>query len=166
VIVALTDKSAGVIRVTVTAPPGPKPNPIPPVPDPGPGPEPAPPTPTPPDPVPVPPEPPAPVAPQKLVVVIVEETADAVATRGAFLSDKTLDSFMKAKGHKWRVIDRNVTGADGKPPADVVRFLDDAKAKALPMLYLVNPAGKTVYSGPAAKTAGELVDLLKKWGGD
>jgi hypothetical protein len=162
VIVALTDKSAGVIRVTVTAPPGPKPNPIPPVPDPGP--EPPPPGPPPPDPV--PPAPPGPVTPQKLWVVIVEETADAVATRGAFLSDQTLRKFMEAHGHRWRVVDKDVVGTDGKPPEDVQRFLADARARKLPMLYLVNAKGQTVHQEPVPATAAELLTLLKKWGGE
>jgi hypothetical protein len=148
--------------------PSTKPQPVPamarPTP-PGPNP-PDPPKPPPPDPPVPPPEPPGPVAPTKLVVVIVEETAAAVATRGAFLADRPLADFMAAHGHRWRVVDKDVTGADGKPPADVVRFLDRAKAAKLPTLFLVDPKGRTVHEGPVPATAAELAALLKKWGGE
>lgn len=132
------------------------------------------PKPLPPDPKPLPPDPPPPPPPDppppdpvkaKLWgVVIVEETGDAVSTRGAFLADKALADYRAAHGQKFRVVDRDVVGADGKPPADVVRFLDKAKAAKLPMIFLVGTDGKEVYSGPVPATAAELVDLLKAKG--
>lgn len=127
--------------------------PNPPVP-PGPG----------PGPTPVPPDPPAPVA-GKLFVVIIEETRNAVAARGAWFADRTLKAAMDAKGHKFRVVDKDVTNADGQTPADIKRFVDEAKTKTLPMLYLVNESGKAVYSGAAPVEVSRLIELLTKFGG-
>jgi hypothetical protein len=61
------------------------------------------------------------------------------------------------------VVDKDVVGADGKPPADVVPFLNDAKAKALPMVYLVDLKGKTVHSEPVPATPAAMIALLKQW---
>ncbi len=125
--------------------------PVPPVP-PGPGPQPDPPK-------------PDPIVAGKLYVVIIEETRNAVISRGVWFADRGLEAAMKAKGHKWRVVDKDVTNAEGQTPADVKRFVDDAKAKTLPMLYLVNEAGKTVYSGAAPVEVPRLLELLTKFGG-
>lgn len=121
---------------------------------------------------PFPPGPPGPtptpiVTPAKLRIVIVEETADATAGRGAMFADLKLSARMKERGHSWRVVDQNVTGPDRKtPPADVVEFLDASKGKALPQIYLVDEAGTTRYKGDwGKKTAAELILLLSQWGG-
>ena len=139
--------SAEVIRRVIEVDAGGQPQP----PQPGPGPAP---TPT-----------PGPTTPTKLTVVVVEETADAVATRGALFSDPALNARMKAKGHGFRVVDKDVVGPDGKPPADIKRFLDRASGKALPQLFLVDEQGKARFAGDMAKTAAELLDLITRFGG-
>lgn len=136
------------VRVVVTGA-----NPVPPVP------------PVPPGPTPDPTPPPGPTSPAKFVVVIVEETADAVSTRGAFFSDPKLAARMKEKGHRMRVVDKDVVGPNGSPPADVKRFLDDAKSKGTPRIYLVDEKGHTAVSGPVPNTPADLIALLSKYGG-
>lgn len=125
-------------------------------------------------PVPVPPDDgktdptpePKPVEPAKLVVVVVDETADrATALRGKLLFDPTLAARFQDKGHVWRVIDKDVVGADGKPPADVTRFLKLAAEKAYPTFYLVDPAGKVRGSGPVPAKVTDFLDAVKKAGG-
>ena len=100
-----------------------------------------------------------------LIVLIVEETAQAAATRGALFADATLAARMAAKNHKWRVVDKDVIGPDGKPPADVLRFLEMAKGKTLPQVFLVDGKGKTRYQGDCPAKASELLALLGKVGG-
>jgi hypothetical protein len=139
---------ADFVVVIGNVPPGPAP--VPPVP-PGPGPK--------PDPT------PDPIAAGKLYVVIIEETRNAVITRGVWFADRQLKAAMDSKGHKWRVVDQNVTNAEGQTPADVKRFIEDAKTKTLPMLYLVNENGKTVFSGAAPVDVSRLLELLTKFGG-
>lgn len=103
---------------------------------------------------------PAPVPADLWGFVIVEETSDAVAGRAALLGDKDLAAFLKAKGLRWRVVDKDVVGRDGATPADVKAWVDDAKGKPLPQVYLVGKDGAKVYGGPCPKTAAELVKLI------
>lgn len=100
-----------------------------------------------------------------LIVLIVEETAQAAATRGALFADTALAARMADKKHRWRVVDHQVVGPDGKPPADVMRFLDAARGKALPQVFLVDGKGKTRYQGGCPAKASELLALLGKVGG-
>ena len=126
----------------------------------GPGPVP----PVPPNPDPPKPDPPTPVA-GKLFVVVIEETRQAVPDRAVWFADRKLEAAMKAKGHKWRIVDKDVTNGEGQTPPDVKRFIEAAAGKTLPMLFLVSEAGKTVHSGPVPKTGDEMIALLAKWGG-
>lgn len=137
-----------------------------------PNPPPAPPAPpAPPDDGTTPPQPPAPdgqttpVTATKLYMVIVEETANAVAERGQLLRDRTLAARVKAKGHKWRIVDQNIVGPDGKPPADVKPYLDLARGKGLPQIFLVTPAGKMIYQGNLPVAAPAFLQLIQKFGG-
>ncbi len=125
--------------------------PVPPVP-PGPGPTPDPPK-------------PDPIVAGKLYVVLIEETRNAVITRGVWFADKTLKAAMDSKGHKWRVVDKDVTNAEGQTPADVKRFIEASSGRSLPLLYLVNENGKTVFSGAAPVEVSRLMELLTKFGG-
>lgn len=120
-----------------------------------------------PKPTPKPPVPPVPDVntPSKLFLVVIEETEAAVAERGTFFANKALATQMKDKGHKWRVVDQNVTGQDGKPPADVVPFLKAATGKTLPQLFLVDEKGKTRFSGDMPSNPTELGKLLIQYGG-
>jgi hypothetical protein len=95
--------------------------------------------------------------------VIIEETADAVAARGALIADPNLSALMKSKGYHWRIVDKDVVSADGKPPADVLPCLNATKGKALPQVLLIDTKGNIVTQTGLANAAG-LVDFLKKWG--
>lgn len=111
------------------------------------------------------PDPDTPATPTKLWVVIVEETAEAASNRGAMLSDSKLIDRMNQKQHRFRVVDKDVVGPDGKPPQDIARFLDKAKGKPLPQLFLVDEKGHPRYSGDLPKSAAELLALIQKVGG-
>jgi len=117
-------------------------------------------------PKPQPDDPAKPAAPTKLYIVVVEETADAAAaSRGALIFDAALAARTTSQGHHWRIVDKDVIDKDGKPPADVARFLDASKGKVLPQLFLVNPDGDTLFSGPLPKTAADVLAQIKKVGG-
>jgi hypothetical protein len=107
---------------------------------------------------------PNPVTPSSLWgFVIIEDTADAVAARGSMISDPSLTALMKSKGYHWRIVDKDVIGSDGKPPADVLPCLNAAKGKTLPQVFLIDTKGN-IATQTAVTNAAELVDLLKKWG--
>ena len=123
---------------------------------------------------PLPPEPPtpnppvpdpAPTTPAKLILLVIEETSDAAATRGALFTDATLAKRMQDKGHRWRVVDKDVVGSDGKTPADLLRFMELAKAKKLPQVFLVDEDGKVRFQGDMPSKASDVISLLSKFGG-
>lgn len=124
----------------------------------------------PPDPKPPEPKPPEPPAPKPkpdpvsgpLWVVVVEETSDAATNRGAFFADAGLMAHMKAKGYKWRVMDKDVKDKDGRVPKDLGGYLDRAAGKKLPYLMVVDADALIHREGPLPATPADLVKLLKE----
>lgn len=99
-------------------------------------------------------------------MVFIEETSTAAAGRGALFTDKPLDARMKEKGHSFRIVDKDVTGADGKPPKDLAPLLDLAAKKTYPQLFLVDKEGKLPSLQFDAPTdAAALIKLLTANGG-
>jgi hypothetical protein len=115
---------------------------------PKPQPDPAPRPPAPPTPPPPPPAPPAPAAVAGFVIV--EDTAAAGQARGMFLASPKVTAFLKNSGLKHAVVSTNATDPDGKPVGGTLGALvADARAKAaLPHLYLLDAAGKTLKELP------------------
>ena len=97
--------------------------------------------------------------------MVIEETAEATAARGVFLADADLVGFMKTKGWKHCIVDKDVKDKDGNPPKDLAPYLDRAKTKKLPQVYLVDQAGKVRHEGDLPTTPAELLALLKQIGG-
>lgn len=108
---------------------------------------------------------PTPNTPTKFKIVIIEETDEAVAGRGAFLASTTLAAYMREKGHSWRVVDQDVTDVNGKQPADIAPYMQLAKGKKLPQVFLVDDAGKLRFQGDCTMKADAMITLLKQWGG-
>lgn len=93
----------------------------------------------------------------------IEDTSQAAAERGSYFANPALADLLKSKGHRWRIVPHNAVGPDGKPPPDMVLYLDDAKGKKLPRLYIVDQDGNPLYTGDAPATPAEMVTLLQKW---
>ncbi len=108
---------------------------------------------------------PAPFTMTKLGIYYVEESSDTVAGRGALFADAKLAARIKEKGHRWRVADVNVMGPDGKPPADLVKYLGLTAGKNVPQVFLVDEAGVIRFQGDAPTKAVDLLALLVKFGG-
>jgi len=108
---------------------------------------------------------PNPTEPAKLIVLVIEETAEAAATRGALFTNTDLAKRMTEKGHRWRVVDKDVVGPDGKTPADLVRFMALAAGRTMPQVFLVDPAGKVRVHTDLPTKASALIELLKNHGG-
>jgi hypothetical protein len=137
-----TEPAYCTVVVEGEAPPGPKP---------GPGPK--------PDPK------PDPVVRPLAYLVVVEETVEASGVRGAMLRDRALLELMAARKYVARVVDKDVRDGDGNVPRDVRPYVERARGKSLPQLYLVAKDGAVLYEGACPKTAADLVALLKKIGG-
>lgn len=144
------------VTITVTG----RADPLPP----GPGPTPTP-TPDPPEPGPAPPTPTPPVDVKNLWLLVIEETAEAGERRGQLFASKELADRMKARGHKWRVVDKDAKDSRGQVPSDLKPWLDRAKGKRLPRLYLITPEGQIVFEGDLPTTAKGLLEQLQKVGG-
>lgn len=121
----------------------------------------------PPEPIPDPkPDPkPAPYV-GKFSMVVIEETEMAANNRGAFFADKELRDYLATKlNGKPRIADKDVVDSTGQPPKDLAPYLNHAKGKGLPQLYLIAPDGAVLYEGNLPKTPAELIALVKKVGG-
>lgn len=139
------------VRVTVTVTGKSDPIPPPPVP-PNPGPTP-------------PPPPPVPVVVKTLWILVVEETGEASSERGAFFGDKDLQARVRDKGHRYRVTDKDVRDAKGNVPKDLAPWLEKAKGKKLPQLFLISQDGDVLYEGNMVATPKDLIALMAKVGG-
>lgn len=155
-VAVLGDRTAtGLVTVTITGT-APAPAPTPPAPTPDPAPKP---------PAPSPPAPSPPVAPVGKLFVIVVETPAGAPQRGQMFADPALSAYMRIKGNQFRIVDSNVIGPDGKPPADVAPYLKRAQGNALPQCYIVTAAGTVLYADALPPSADALLALLKKVGG-
>lgn len=109
------------------------------------------------------PPPPPPVG--SLWMVIIEETSQASKNRAAWLNDKELVAYFKESNHHFRVVDKDVVGPDGTPPSPLVGYLNGAKGKTLPYVFLVNQSGDVLYRGAVPETPAEMLALIRKAGG-
>jgi len=127
-------------------------------PTPGPGPEPGP----GPGPIPVP--------GGKLFVLVVTETKDQTPEQATVLNSKAARDLMAAKGWQWRIVDQNVVDEHGQPPADISKWIEQAKTWAaagnkLPCLMILDSQGAVLSQGPVPATEAAYLELLKKFGG-
>lgn len=118
-----------------------------------------------PDPNPKPtPDPLPPIA--KAWVVVVEETAEAANNRGKYFQSPDIHQFFKLKQWNYRVADKDVVGIGGLPPKDLKPWLDRAKEKSLPWMFVIDGQGVEYFSGPVPNTPEGLLAELKKIAGD
>lgn len=99
----------------------------------------------------------------KFRMVVIEETDMAASNRAAFFADKDLLAYLKTKlSGKVRVADQDVKDETGVPPKDLVPYLNRAKGKALPQVFLVTDGGTVLMEGDLPKTPAELLATIKK----
>jgi hypothetical protein len=119
------------------------------------------------------PEPPTPPKPKpapyvgKWFLVVVEETEAAAINRGQYFGDPELKRYLTGKlAERPTIVDRDIVdGRTNKPPADLVPYLDRAKGKSLPQLYVVGEKGERILEGDLPPTPAGLLDALRKVGG-
>lgn len=88
---------------------------------------------------PKPPEPPKPVSAGGFVVV--EETAEATQARAVLLTDARVHALIKALGLSHKIVDKDAKDAKGNVPSAVAKYLEAAKGKKLPRLFVVAADG-------------------------
>lgn len=94
-------------------------------------------------------------------LVIIEESKDATARRGALFADATVAGLLKSY-KRFTVVDKDVKNAAGEVPPDLKTYLAKAAEKQLPYCFAVDDAGWAVYEGAMPATKQEVIDLLKK----
>lgn len=103
---------------------------------------------------PIPPLPPP--VPSELWGVVIEETTERTPQQAIVLASPEVRALFD-KG-EFRVIDDDTpVGADLRP------YLDRAKGKKLPQLYLVDSKGTVCYEGPLPATVAEMKSLVAKY---
>lgn len=102
----------------------------------------------------------------KWFLIVVEETATAAINRGQYFSDPELKRYLTGRlAERPTVVDKDVIdGKTNKPPADLVPYLDRARGKALPQLYLIGENGEKLLEGDLPPTPAALLDTLRKVG--
>lgn len=108
---------------------------------------------------------PGPVAEGKRWLLVVEESADATPARGKLLTDPALFARIKERGHVFRVCDKDVKDATGGVPSDLKPWLERARGKPLPRLFVVAPDGAVLVDEVCPATAAGVLSLLTKAGG-
>jgi hypothetical protein len=98
----------------------------------------------------------------KAWLVVIEETSQAGGSRGAFFRDKDLLNFFLDKSWQFRVADKDVVDATGSPPADLKPWLERAKGKQLPWMFLVSDRGDLLLDEAIPATPQALLEKLKK----
>lgn len=107
---------------------------------------------------------------RKLTTIVIDETEDKVAARYAFFESKEVRDYYKAKGHSDPVIvDKDVKDSrTGETPEKLVDYIERAKGKKLPQVYLVDSvSGDVVLEGElrSTMTPKEFLELVQKAGG-
>lgn len=102
----------------------------------------------------------------KWFLIVVEETETAAINRGQYFGDATLKTYLAGRlAERPTVVDKDVIdGRTNKPPADLVPYLDRARGKRLPQLYLVGENGRILLEGDLPPTPRELLETLRKVG--
>ncbi len=119
-----------------------------------------------PSPDPTPDPKPGPVVSQKLWVVVIEETADASESRAAFFKSAALGERMVAKGHRLRVMDKDLVDASGTQPTWAKAYIGRSAGKTLPYVILTDMSGKLVAEQSFVMPSPEsIIAFLTKWGG-
>jgi len=113
----------------------------------------------PPQPGPTPPQPGGP-----LQLFWIEETSRRTAGQASAIMDAEVRKALAAAKWTMRVADVDIVDETGAAPADLQPYIQDARIKGLPRLYVVDAAGAEVYAGDAPANVQAFRDVLTKIG--
>ncbi len=93
--------------------------------------------------------------------VIIEESSQRTADQAAVLTSRAVR--VAFEEGRLRVADQHVVDRDGKPPAGLEDWLELAKPKPLPWLFLLGAEGVLLYQGPLPETVKDMLALVGKY---
>lgn len=114
---------------------------------------------------PVPPGPaPVPVTPSKMTLVVFREASNASANENIAITNPALNEYLRSKGHRWRILDKDVRDAAGQVPAEIAFYSKHSAGKTLPQIFVIDENRLVRHQGDFPSAA-ELLALLPKLGG-
>ena len=134
-----------------------------------------PPIPIPPKPIPPKPPDPEPVPNGKRAILVIRETEDSTPEISRLITSlqggapNSPAMYIREKGHTLSFLDDDSVTEDGKSSPYVTAWRPFYQDLQLPAILIIEPqtgaAGKVLYRGQLPKTAVEVIDLLKRYGG-
>lgn len=119
------------------------------------------PLPNPPGPGPKPDPTPDPVVGKVTGVVIVEDTSKADQSRGLFFGSPKVSAFFKNSGLAHAIVPVAAVDEKGQTPPDLKKFIDEAKAKGVPRLFMVDDKGGILRQQDMTYDADAFVKLFE-----
>jgi len=109
---------------------------------------------------------PVPPVARSLWVLVLRETKEITATEAELLTSPRIEDKIERRAHRWRCCDPDGVDAKGKVPPGIQPYLDLAKGKPLPMLFLVAAdTGDLLYADSLPHDEQTFLDLLNLIGG-
>ena len=96
-------------------------------------------------------------------VLWIEETSDRTPSQAAAVIDAQIRAALQAAKWSLRVVDKDVVDETGKPPADLARYIESAKAAGLPRVFILQN-GRELFAGAAPPDRSSFASLLSKFG--
>jgi len=112
------------------------------------------------------PTPPPPLEPQKLKIAIVVDPSTTTLDQVVCMASKEWRDLAASKHEFLGIIPRGIIeDKENPPPQRLLPFLERSSKQKLPWLLFADQKGNFIFEGPLPKTAPELTDLIKKYGG-
>lgn len=104
---------------------------------------------------------------KEFLVLIVEETAERTPDLADLLLSAELRAAVTGLGHRWRVVDQHAIEWDGSParvlgPWRELPALPSGQSRGLPWVLFVQSDGRVLFEGPLPRSAGDVVELVKR----
>ena len=122
--------------------------------------------PTPPDPPGPTPDPPPPDKLAEMWVVTVYDSATRTPGQFQSMAAPAVSTWISENGHHLCPTPIMAADESGKPPADRSPWIEEAKDKPLPHVFLVGPDGVAKWSGSLPESGAEFLRLLKQHGAE
>ena len=95
--------------------------------------------------------------------MIIEETGERTAAFAKMILSPKLNSYLVTAKLGFRVVDRDVTDANGRVHADLAPYVKAVEGDELPVVLLLSKEGTIIRKTPSPTSAARLIALLKQY---